>query len=181
MRTRGTYSVRLSGLGDGEHSFSFDLDEQFFASLKSPDLKPELEKGMVRALVVLEKKTGLLALHFSLKGEVEVPCDRCLNPFMTGISVTKTVYLKLGDSSGEIEEDVIMIHWDDHEVDVSQLMYEFMVLALPCQRIHPDDEHGQPLCDPVMLQKLENYQGKRKEKEETDPRWDALKGIINNS
>jgi len=178
---RGIYSVRLSGLGDGDHNFSFELNEKFFAFLESPEMKPELEKGQVKAEVVLEKKPGLLALHFTLAGEVEVNCDRCLVPFMTEIESTKTVYLKLGEAPGEIEDDVIMIHRDDHEVDVSQLMYEFIVLALPYQRIHPEDENGTPQCDPLMLQKLEDHQGNREADNETDPRWDALKGIINNT
>lgn len=168
--------MRISGLEDGNHDFSFGLDQQFFASLE----QPEVERGNVNAEVILEKKPGLLSLHFSLTGEVEVVCDRCLEPFMTGINTTQTIFVKMGDTPGEIEDDVIMIHTDDHEIDVRQLMYEFIILALPYKRIHPDDEHGAPVCDPEMLRKLDAHMGSQAEEEQNDPRWDALKGIIEN-
>jgi len=175
---RGTYSVRLSGLSDGEHDFSFDLDETFFGSLETPEMKPEVEKGKVRADLVLEKKPGVLAIHFQLQGEVEVTCDRCLEPFMSGIQVQRTLFIKFGETPGEIEDDVIMIHTDDHEVEVGQFMYEFIILALPYKRVHPVDEKGKSRCDPDMLIKLEEFRGHSGEKNTGDPRWDALKGII---
>ena len=86
----------------------------------------------------------------------------------------------MGDTPGEIEDDVIMIHKDDHEIDVGQFMYEFIILALPYQRIHPNDDNGVPACNPEMIRKLEAHRGNRKQKDQMDPRWDALKGIIEN-
>jgi uncharacterized metal-binding protein YceD (DUF177 family) len=175
---RGSYAVRISGLGDGDHDFLFDLDQQFFASFKHP----EIESGKVEAKVVFEKKAGVLALHFSMKGQVEVICDRCLEPFMTPIESKQTIYVKWGDTAGEIEDDVLIVGRDAHEIEVGQYLYEFIVLALPYQRIHPADEDGNSACDPEMMKKLEAYkvietaQGKK-----TDPRWDALKGIIENN
>ena len=65
MSKRDLYAVRLSGLGEGDHDFSFELDHKFFASLE----EPEIENGNVRAEVLLEKKVGLLALHFHLEGD----------------------------------------------------------------------------------------------------------------
>ena len=176
MSKRGSYAVRISGLTDGDHDFSFELDQQFFTSLE----QPEVENGMVNAEVILERKPGVLSLHFHLDGKVEVVCDRCLEPFMTGIETTQTIFVKMGDTPGEIEDDVIMIHKDDHEIDVGQFMYEFIILALPYQRIHPNDDNGVPACNPEMIRKLEAHRGNRKQKDQMDPRWDALKGIIEN-
>jgi uncharacterized protein len=175
---REKYSVRLSGLSDGEHDFSFDLNEEFFASLETPDWKPEVEKGKVRADLVLEKKPGALALHFLMNGKVEVICDRCLVPFMKEIQVQRTVFVKFGDTPGEIGDDIMMIHRDDHEIEVGQFMYEFIVLALPLKRVHPDDEKGVSRCDPDMLKRLEERRGRSGKENTGDPRWDALKGII---
>ncbi len=166
--------MRISGIGDGDHDFSFELDKKFFASLEHT----EIEKGNVKAEVILEKKTGVFSLHFHLAGEVEVICDRCLEPFITGIDTKQTIFVKLGETPGEIEEDVIMIHRDDHEIEVGQYMYEFILLALPYQRIHPDDEEGISGCNPEMIRKLEEHQAKEEKKDQTDPRWDSLKGII---
>ena len=175
MSKRGSYAVRISGLGDGEHDFLFELDQQFFVLFEHPDIKD----GKVEAKVIFEKKAGILALHFSLKGEVEVICDRCLEAFKTGISSRQTIYVKWGEEIGEIEDDVLIVGRDEHEIEVGQYLYEFIILALPYQRIHPEDADGNSTCNPEMLKKLEAHQAQETDQSElTDPRWDVLKGII---
>ena len=173
MDKRGSYAVRVSGLADGDHDFLFELDQMFFASLE----KPEVDTGNVRAEVILEKKPGVLSLHFSMIGEVKVVCDRCLEPYMAGIRTNQSIFVKMGETPGEIEDDVIMIHKDDHEIDVGHLMYEFIILALPYKRVHPNDDNEEPACNPEMIRKLEDHMGYQAEEDHTDPRWDALKGI----
>ena len=175
MSKRGLYAVRISGLGDGNHDFSFDLDRQFFVLFE----QSEIDNGNVHTEVSLEKKQGLLSLHFKLEGEVEVMCDRCLQDFMIEVSTTQTIFVKMGDTPGEVEDDVLIIGRDDHEIEVDQYLYEFIMLALPYQKIHPEDSDGNPTCNPEMLKKLDAHRTKEPDKEEKiDPRWDALKGII---
>ena len=174
MSKRDLYAVRVSGLGEGDHDFSFELDRKFFATIEQPEIK----NGSVQARVILEKKHGLLTLHFSLTGLVEVVCDHCLEAFMTGIDTTQKIFVKPGDTPGELEDDVVMIGKDDHEIGVGQFLYEFIVLALPYQRIHPPDKDGDSTCDPEMLEKLEAHKSKQEKNDQNDPRWDALKGII---
>ena len=175
MSKWGTYAVRISGLGEGDHDFSFELDRQFFALFEHP----EIENGNVHAEVTLERKTGVFSLHFSLKGKVEVVCDRCLEKFMTGISTSQSVFVKTGEIPGEIEDDVLMIGRDDHEIEVGQYLFEFIILALPYQKVHPEDSQGHSTCDPEMLKQLDAHRNKEPDQnEKSDPRWDALKGII---
>lgn len=169
---RGLYAVRLSGLADGEHDFQFELDREFFATLE----QSEIESGQLEARIVLEKKPGVMTLVFDLKGFVEVACDRCLEPFMARIDTIQTIFVKMGETPGEIEDNVIMIHRDDHQIEVGQLMYEFILLALPLQRVHPENEEGVPGCNPEMLGYLEAHRGTA-EPDQTDPRWDALRNI----
>ena len=175
MNKRGLYAIRISGLGEGDHDFSFELDREFFVLFEHP----EINNGDVHADVILEKKTGIFALHFSLKGKVEVMCDRCLEKFMTEISSTQTIFIKMGEEPGEIDDDVLIILRDDHEIDVGQYLYEFIMLALPYQKVHPDDSDGNSTCNPEMIEMLDAHRSKETEKnDDTDPRWDALKGII---
>jgi uncharacterized protein len=175
VNKRGLYAIRISGLGDGDHDFSFELDQQFFALFEYP----EIENGMVQARVLFEKRVGVLALHFDLSGEVEVTCDRCLEPFRTSIETKQTIFVKLGEEVGEVDDDVIIIARDEHEIEVGQYMCEFIILALPYQRMHPEDKDGISSCDPAMLKRLEAHQvNDLDQKSSLDPRWDALKGII---
>jgi uncharacterized metal-binding protein YceD (DUF177 family) len=95
------------------------------------------------------------------------------------ISNEQTLFVKMGETPGEVEDDVLMIGRDDHEIEVGQYLYEFIILALPYQRVHPDDPEGNPACNPEMLNRLNAHRARESDdKEETDPRWDALKGII---
>ncbi len=175
MSKRGSYAIRISGLGDGDHDFPFELDQQFFALFENPEIK----KGMVQAKVLYEKRVGILALHFDLSGEVEVICDRCLELFMAPIETVQTIFIKLGEAAGEVDDDVIIIARDEHEIEIAQYMYEFIILALPYQRIHPEDKDGNSSCEPSMLKKLEAHTvNDPDQNSKSDPRWDALKGII---
>ncbi|MGW8314530.1 MAG: YceD family protein [Bacteroidales bacterium] len=175
MSKQGKYAVRISGLGEGVHHFSFDLDDQFFASFENPELK----SGRIEAGVILEKTASYMALHFDFDGEVELECDRCLDAYMAAFYQHQTVFVKYGDHPGELEDDVIMIQREDYEIEVGQLMYEYIVLSLPVQRIHPDDGNGNSGCDPEMIEKLNALAAKEPNMEnQGDPRWDALKGII---
>ena len=175
MRKRGSYAIRISGLGEGDHDFSFELDKKFFALFEHP----EIEKGVVQARVLFEKRVGMMALHFELSGEVEVICDRCLEPFMTPIETEQTIFVKLGEVAGEVDDDVIIIARDEHEIEIAQYMYEFIILGLPFQRMHPEDKNGNSSCDPSMLKKLEAHTAKDLDQNSrSDPRWDVLKGII---
>jgi uncharacterized metal-binding protein YceD (DUF177 family) len=98
---------------------------------------------------------------------------------MMGVSTTQSVFVKMGETPVEVEDDVLIIGRDDHEIEVSQYLYEFIILALPYQKVHPDDGAGDSACNPEMIKKLDAHRTKEPEKEEkTDPRWDALKGII---
>ena len=175
MSKRDSYAVRISGLGEGDHHFSFELDRKFFVLFEHSDISD----GNINAEVILEKKPGVFSLHFFLEGRVEVMCDRCLENFFTNISITQTVFVKLGETKEEIEDDVLMIGRDDHEIEVRQYLYEFIMLALPYQKVHPDDSEGNSTCNPEMIKQLDAHRSKVPDKEDTiDPRWDALKGII---
>jgi uncharacterized metal-binding protein YceD (DUF177 family) len=74
---------------------------------------------------------------------------------------------------------MITIPADENDLDMKQYFYEYIVLALPIKRMHPDDSTGKRTCDPEMLEKLrEHIIG---EENETDPRWDELKKLMNNN
>jgi len=164
-------------LSEGEHDFSFHLGEQFFTSFEGS----EITRGELIASVVMDNRAGALTLRFHLEGEVEVVCDRCLDPFLTEIRSVQQLIVKRGDVPGELDDDVIVIGRDDHEIDIRQYLYELVVLAIPCKRIHPLDKNGEPTCNPEMIKILESHRGKKDRREDKlDPRWNALKEITGN-
>lgn len=169
------FMISFSGLSLGKHDYEFEVGDAFFESLEFS----EIRKGNVHVDMTLEKTTVMLLLNFSIKGEVTVTCDRCADEFEMPVSGENRLIVKFGSVPMEETEDIIVIPEGEHEIDVSQFIYEYIILALPLQRIHPDDEEGNSLCDPEVLKKLEEI-SVRQQSEETDPRWDALKGLNDN-
>jgi len=86
---------------------------------------------------------------------------------------------KFGHDRDESDPEIITIPRDEHELDLKQYIYEFIHLALPIQRIHPDNADGISTCDPVMLQKLKEHLVE--EDIGDDPRWDELKKLMNDN
>jgi len=63
---------------------------------------------------------------------------------------------------------VVVIPRTESNLDISGYIYEYINLLLPIKKSHQHIED----CDQKMIEKIENH-----EKQNTDPRWDALKKL----
>ena len=75
--------------------------------------------------------------------------------FFQPIESENRLLVKFGKSIEDIDPDIISVPVDEHELDLQQQLYEFIMLALPIKRVHPVDKKGKSTCDPEMLKKLE--------------------------
>jgi len=167
------YAIPFRGLKEGEHNFEFVADNSFFEHFDSS----EVSKGLVKVHVELIKHGQFLELLFDLTGKVTVICDRCLEPFVLGIEHDAVLYIRFGEKSIEQTDEVIILADSTNEIRLEQYIYEYIHLALPYQKIHPEiDEHSG--CNPEMMKKLEDHAG-NDESDGEDPRWDKLRGLIN--
>ncbi|HDR68715.1 MAG TPA: DUF177 domain-containing protein [Bacteroidaceae bacterium] len=173
MNKRGEYSVRLSGQKEVDPESEFLLDNSFFERYNYPDIAG----GTIHVHVLQEMKTDAVVLYFTLKGEVTVVCDRCLEYYAQSVEGKETLFFKYGEYTGEIDDKIIMISREAHEIVIDQYLFEFIVLSLPVKRIHPDDPDGNPACNKEMMKKLNQYLINDEQKI-NDPRWDDLKSII---
>jgi len=177
MKYLSQYVIPFSGLNEGKHLFDFSADHRFFAGFE----ESEIEKGNVSIQVELEKRTTYLRLTFVLEGEVELICDRCLEPYLQPIESRNLMLVKFSETETDDGDEVIYIHPGANQVEVAKLIYEFIVLSIPIRHVHPEDQDGKSLCDPEMLRKLDDYKAKEvPESDPIDPRWNDLKKIIGN-
>ncbi len=137
----------------------------------------EADNGNITVQVTLIKKPDLLELHFSLSGEITVKCDRCLDYFDLPIRFDDVLYVKFGEGSSIDAENIIVLHPNEHEIDVRQYIYECISLSIPYKKVHPPDDRGNPTCNISMLKKLDELQSYEHEDDSTDPRWDKLKEL----
>ncbi|MFP4471630.1 MAG: YceD family protein [Bacteroidales bacterium] len=163
------FVIPFRGLKLGVHHFDFEIDDKFFEAVESA----EIEHGRVSVGVDLTKQERMLILEFGIEGMVEVSCDRCLEPLEMPVKGNERLIVKFGENRDEESDEVIIIPESDHQINISQYLYEFISLLLPMQKIHPDDEHGNSTCNPDMLERL----GRRDGEKQTDPRWDVLKKL----
>lgn len=171
----GLYTIPLSGLKDVHRTYRFELGEGFFEQFEGS----EIHEGDLTADVDLDKRSTHIDLRFRISGKVKISCDRCLDMFMHNIDCDNRLLIKLGRKWEDNDPDLLTIPFDLHELEIKQYLYEFIHLALPLKRIHPDDENGNSTCNPGMLKKLEDHI--TEESSETDPRWDELKKLMDNN
>ena len=177
MKTKEKYKIEFRGLPNGEHFFDIKIDDSFFELIEESEIK----KGNLNVEVDLNKKTQMLTLNFFIEGTVSVQCDRCLDFFDLELEAEETLFVKFGEESSDITDvdDIQTLAHEEHELDLTQHIYEYICLNLPCQVIHPDDMTGKSTCSKDMLKQIEALKPKEEKKKKSgDPRWDKLKDFL---
>lgn len=170
------FVIPLSGLKEGHYTFDFEIGNEFFEKFEESEIK----EGRLTAIVVMEKRSSHLDLVVKISGAVMISCDRCLEMFLRPFECENRLLVKLGKSISDDDPDVLSLPSDEHELDLMQHFYEYIHLALPIKRVHPDDEQGNSTCNPEMLEKLSELLVEDEDENNIDPRWDDLKKLMNN-
>lgn len=168
--------IPFKGLTEGEHDFQFQVDSAFFSQFENSEIK----NGQVTVIVDLIKRSTLLELDVEISGEIEIECDRCLDLFNLPISYHGKLYVKFADYETSEDDDLIILNHNEHEVNLTQFVFEYIHLSLPVKRIHPDI-NGKTGCNKEMMAKLNDHIIDEEIEEKTDPRWDKLKDINKNN
>ena len=168
------FKVVLRGMTASTATLEMDIDNDFFALIDAP----EVQKGKADVDVTVTKKSGTFLLDFAISGHVIVTCDRCLDEMELPIETTGSLSVKLGDDFGE-EGDTVIVPERDGFINVAWYIYEFVALAIPLKHVHAPGK-----CNREMVDKLRKHTAREEDDEtgsgETDPRWDALKEIMDN-
>lgn len=171
---RNQYIIRFGGLPVGIHDFEFEVKDAFFKSIENS----EIGSADIKAEAQLTKQNNLLQLDMRIEGTVGVDCDRCLKGFGYPVSAEGTLVVKHGNPE-ESTDEILMIPEGVEEFDISQLLYESIVLAIPARRVPCELDAKKFVCDHAMLAKLDEL-ATPEEKTETDPEnpvWEKLNKI----
>ena len=172
MKSLSPYLIKFSGLKEGMHLFNYELGNKFF---KNFDYYDFLDAKLF-AKLYLEKQSTLLNLKFSFNGEIEVQCDVSMESFNLYLETEYAVVVKFKDDIISTDDKVIFMPAGSHSIDVSHLIYESIILAVPQKKVHPGIENGSLKSE--IVEKLEALKPKKNFKEKTDPRWDKLKDLL---
>ncbi|WP_340076350.1 DUF177 domain-containing protein [Leptobacterium sp. I13] len=174
MKKLKEFDIPFVGLKQGKHRFEYQIDKTFFEAFDYE----EFNEACINVAVILDKKINLLELTFEAKGTVNVFCDTSNEPYDQSVKGTLEIVVKFGEAYNDENEEILIIPHGEHKINIAQYIYEMIVLAIPVKKIHPGIKDGSISSD--ILKKLEELQPKetKKDKEETDPRWDTLKKLL---
>ncbi len=186
----GIYNIDLKELAPGVHDFEFLLDNKFFADIDGT----EVQKGKIKASVSVKSGAMMFELGFHLEGVAIVPCDRCLDDMEVPVDTHNRLVVKFGKEYSEEGDDIVIVPEEEGEINIAWFLYEFVALAIPMKHVHAPGK-----CNKTMAAKLRQHSSRRVDEEDdlddemsesdtqfeddknyTDPRWDALKGLIEN-
>ncbi len=175
------FTIIFSGLSEGIHDFTFTLEDDFFKEFPNSPI----EKGKVDVELAFEKKRRMLVLNLELAGQVNIECDRCLQPLNLPVATQYKLMIKLSASQPspqDVKEDIIYIAPESSHLNVAHPIYETLILGLPLSKTCEMDIGGEQACDPKIMAIIEGEvqeEETNKTEEETpiDPRWAALKKL----
>lgn len=188
------YKVALKSMPEGEETYNFHLDKQFFEDMECTDVRGA---NLDAALKVVHRN-GVYELDFELTGEVTVACDRCLDDLQIPVESDYHIVVKYGDEFRQDSDELLEIPESDDSVNVAYMIYDTAMLAIPIKHVHPLGK-----CNRAMSALLKKHRATRvddpdadleeelldgiddeqpaSESASSDPRWDALKGLKDNT
>ena len=135
-----------------------------------------IKKGLLSIQLTFDKSVNVSTMIFDIEGKISTTCDRCTAEINLPIVDQHSILLKLGEEKDSTDE-VMYIHPETSELNLSQIIYEFIVLSVPIMKVY-DCEYDEPLpCNASILDKLDAS----KEENKGSSIWDDLKGLdLNN-
>jgi len=130
--------------------YDFEIDDSFFAHFEYG----EIEKGNLLARVGVIFSSRQIKFNLSLKGSVELTCDRCLDTYIEELDVNYVLYGKFGHGTDQDDIDVFWIPDGKNYIDLVPVLFDYINLSLPIKKVHPDDEEGNATCDIEMINRL---------------------------
>jgi len=180
MNRTKEYLIPFVGLKTGKYHFEYQISNSFFEIFDYH----EFNSSKIKVNVVLDKNNTMLDLSFKHKGTVNVPCDMTNEEFDLPVKGSVKLLVRFGDEFNDDNEELLILPHGEFQIDISQYVYEMMVLSVPLRRVHPGIKDGSLKTEALTkLKELTLKEQKEEQKEENkeeniDPRWDKLKQLL---
>jgi uncharacterized metal-binding protein YceD (DUF177 family) len=171
MEALSAYVIPVTALRSGRNELDFKADWRFFLHFEGSPI----QQGSFEIGILFDKYPDNWHLHFEVKGHVDTECDRCLAPISLPVQGSYELYVKFDEDAKNEEKsaEVIYLPKETTQMNVAQLIYEFIVLSLPVNKVYDCQSETKPPCDFEMLDRLKIQEGDAKE----NATWDILKQI----
>ncbi len=164
-------SINFVGLELKAHLFNYSLGDEFLQEYG----QGFLPGGQFSVDVVLDKHETFIEADFKIEGIVKLTCDRSLEVFDFPIDLKKTILFKYGEEDQELTDEIIIISRERTSLNIGQLIYEFIGLAIPMKKLHPKFQDEDDELEGKMVYSSSTEE--ESDEEEIDPIWDKLKKL----
>ena len=168
------YVIPLNELLQGYTDFNWEAGKPFFENFENSDI---LDADLDIAAKV-EKSGRFIGVDCKIKGSVTLACDRCLEELNLPVRTEFRLSIKFGPEYAdkldfkEGDREIIYLPESDADLDMSQSIYDYVILALPMQKVHKEGE-----CNEETLKYIGSEMIEKGIKEENNP-FAALKGLL---
>ena len=166
------FDINNSSLNIGKHEFDWDIDNTFFEALT----EPIVNKGQLKVVAKLLKSEHMIRVDLDISGQVTLECDRSLEEFSFPFETETRHFFKFANEYAELSEEVTNIPFNAEKLNIAQLIYETIGIAIPMKKLHPkfqDDETDEE----IELVYSDKEEEETDTKDHVDPRWEALKNL----
>ncbi len=153
MDKLSAYALPIRGLKNGEHSFVFKIDKDFFEAFENT----EFENPTFDVKLKLDKHDSFFELFFDLSGTVGTMCDKCTASIRLPVSCKDELKVKYTEQNVVEDADIVFISPDTTVFNVAQFIFEFIVLAIPIYRVYDCQSQEVKPCDFAALKALEAH------------------------
>ncbi len=150
MNTLKEFSLPIKGLKNGFHTFTYQIDESFFALFEASAIK----NGWFDVTVEMDKRDSFFELTIDFDGAIQAQCDRCTAAIELPFGDTQALVVKISEEGVSEDADVVFIAPDAHEFNVAQYIYEFICLAEPFLKVYDCENDDPKPCDFDVLNKI---------------------------
>ena len=167
------YVIPLNGWAVSKRQFfRWEAGIEFFQQFDNQEFLSAATEIAATAV----KTADSIDVDLDVRGSVKVRCDRCLGELELPVEAHPRLSIRLGadaalQAAEDGEREVIFPETSDSEVDLSQVIYDYVCLSLPMQKVHPEGE-----CDPETVRFLN--QGVGNEEAASNSPFAALKGLF---
>lgn len=173
MATGAKYTIDLLKVKKGPDDYKYDIDGRFFEKFE----ESSLHEGKILAQISIERTRNTFDAVIEVEGNVRVECDRCLKSIDFPVKQRLDFIVKLADGENDGDDEIVYVAPQAAVFDATQHIYDAIYVALPIRKTC--DEAGiEEGCDKVMLEKLKITNTDDDEGENTDPRWEKLKDLL---
>ncbi len=163
--------LRLNSLKEGAQTIELTLSKGDLAITDTRFQQPILAK------LNIYKGTHQITVKGKLNTNLNLECDRCLEPYKLNLEASfQSILSSIKSLSSDIDENVIPITPQTREVDLTPFARDALFIEIPMKKICSENCKG--IC-PGCGKNL-NIDTCRCENKKTDDRWKPLENLLTN-